>query len=378
MDSQVPKGRFSWLLGLLDQACGVSFYFKKILHPSFRHWTEGWGELDQMEGLYVDAKEANQRHAQGPEAYAPTVEVQDWPDNAHRRCAGGRVFVGSLPSPLGTHLPPECATVPFEAVFPDREPWAIVVLCCGTADETFIYRRKVLAEPLVAHGVACLIPMMPFYGPRRRTGQHLFYLKSFSDLITQCVAGCSENIALLDWARVQYPNALLGVAGMSHGAGATVATACYAHHDLAVIPLLIPTSPAVLATGSLQNELAFDALGPIDEDVRSVIVDTLEKEVSPFAKDAQLRSTLGEPPHTFTRCVTAAAAANDGFVLPEWSKLAYSLVQENLDPRAELKWVPGGHCSSFLGARWLFIDIILQGLRRLEKTREQAACPSRL
>jgi hypothetical protein len=219
--------------------------------------------------------------------------------------------------------------------------------------------------------------MMPFYGPRRRKGQHLFYLKSFSDLILQCVCGCAENVTLLDWARVNYPRAVLGVSGMSHGAGATVATACYAHHDLAVIPLLIPTSPAVLATGSLANELAFDALGantsregPTSEEVKDVLVDTLEKELTPYAGGESSLQLEAPPKGKFARCVAAAAAANDSFVLPDWSRLAWTRVRENLDPDAELHWVPGGHCSSFLGARWLFIDIILKCLQRLEKARD--------
>jgi hypothetical protein len=209
----------------------------------------------------------------------------------------------------------------------------------------------------------------------------MFYLKTMSDLVLQCVVGCSENTCLLDWARVQYPNALLGIAGMSHGAGAAVATATHAHHDLAVVPLLVPSSPSVLATGSLEYELALDALGatrrqgaPTWDDVRNVVVDTLEDVLGPTGGDTVKPPARG----TFTRCVVAACAANDGMVLPERGKAAIDRARDLLDPDAELHWVPGGHTSSFLLARWLFPKVILRSLRRLEKKHSGAAGSSRL
>lgn len=168
--------------------------------------------------------------------------------------------------------------------------------------------------------------------------------------------------------------ALLGVSGISHGAGSIVGTARYVHHDLAVAPLLIPTSPAVLATGSLQHDLALDALGaaqhsdgPSWEEVRQLVVDTLEVAISP---EAGGRVQLPEQGR-FKRCVVAAAGRNDGIVLPAWSVAAVRRVRETMDPEAELHWVPGGHASGFLASRWLFVDLILRALRRLEREMEQ-------
>jgi len=376
-EGRPPSSRTGWLLGLLDAVYVVPSYLKKLCVPSLRHWTDGWGDLTSAKQVYSEARDILKLHAQGPQYYAAHVNIHN-----HSSCGEGcTVLKGSFKSPLQACLPEETAMVPFQAVLPPGEPWAVVVICAGTADETFLYRRKALAEPLLLHGVACLLPMMPFYGPRRRRGQRLFYLKTFMDLMLQCYAGASENNLLLDWARVHYPHALLGLVGMSHGAGAAVASAAYAHHDLAVVPLLLPTSPAVLATGSLEHDLALDALGaghcqgaPSWDDVRDVVVDTLESAMGPEAGGEVSPPARG----VFVRCVVAACAANDRFVLPEWGTKALNRVKETLDPEAELHWVPGGHVSSFLIARWLFIRLVLRGLLRLQQTRSGAAGSSRL
>jgi hypothetical protein len=371
----VPSfGTVSWLLGLPDVMYGFQARAKKHLLPSLRHWTDGWGDLSNAQQTYRVVREMYEKHCIGPEVFGNTITFPT--DDVSVVGQKPSILHGMLRSPLHAVLPAEGAEVPFQVVLPDGEPWAVVIICAGTGDEAFFFRRKALAEPLLAHGVACILPTMPFYGPRRRHGQKFFFLKTFEDLMLQCYAGCCENIALMDWARIRYPQALLGIIGMSHGAGAAVATANYAHHDLAVVPLLLPTSPAVLATGSLLHDLALDALGaggqmgqPSHEEVLDVVVHTLEQAIGPDAGGEVTPPTLG----TYKRCVACASAAHDGMVTPEWSRKAMRKVKESLDPDARHYWVPGGHISSFIGARWGMIKIIMKSLHRLDKVRNGGA-----
>lgn len=370
----------SWLLGLPDVAYGCQAYLKRYMAPSLRHWTGGWGDLTLAKKVFEESKVQIATHNAGPEGFAGLVTLSE-PVAAS---ANLQVLEGSFGSPLKACLPEESVAVPFQAILPPGEPRAVVVICAGTGDESFLYRRKALAEPLAKHGIASLLPMMPFYGPRRRHGQRLFYLTTFCDIMVQCYAGCSENMALLDWARMRWPRALLGITGMSHGAGATFATALFANHNLAVAPLLIPTSPAVLATGSLEHELAFDALGaatlarptgPSWEEVRAIVVDTLETAVNPI-NNPEL------PPHpprgAHIKCAVVVSALSDSFVLPEWSSTAFERVREKMDPDAELHWVPGGHVSSFAVARWAFTGHILKSFDRLERACKNRSPSARL
>jgi len=370
-------GAMSWLKGLPDILYAVPAVLKKHLLPSHRHWTGGWGDLDRAQKMYPEVRVQYEKHCAGPEFFGRQVQFPVEGEDAEH-LGKPQILHGELKSPLHAFMPEECSTLPFEVVLPAEEPWAVVILCGGTADEHYFYRRNALAEPLRARGVACILPTMPFYGPRRRKGQKMHYLNTFYDLMVQCWGGGMENIALLDWARLKWPKALLGVAGMSHGAGTAATSAIYACHDLAVTPVLIPTSPAVLATGSLVHDLALDALGAggkpgqaSREEVLDILVETLEHALGAEAGGEIVPPKVG----TFTKCVTAVSAYHDSFVLPEWSNKAVDQVKKMLDPDAKHLWISGGHVSSFFIPKKL-VEIIIESFHRLEPT--QGSLRSRL
>ncbi|CAK0869308.1 unnamed protein product, partial [Prorocentrum cordatum] len=134
IQDELPPSVTSWLLGLLDTAYGTQAYLKKVFLPCLRHWTDGWGDLTVIEQLYSESRSLLERHARGPQNNAAFVTVQ-----ARSERAGGRaVLEGIVWSPLHAFLPEEAVRAPFQAWLPRGEPWAVVVLCGGTADETYL------------------------------------------------------------------------------------------------------------------------------------------------------------------------------------------------------------------------------------------------
>jgi len=362
-----PRTALGRFLGFSDAAYEVQARLRGHILPSYRQWVQGWGDLDNanrmlecFRDVVVPQHDANE--------LLPSVKLTM---SSNSYSASIRLFEGEFISPLAEFLPAESRTVRFQVVLPEGQPRAVMVMAQGTADETFMYRRKTVAEPLSRRGVACILPMAPYYGHRRAHGQRLWFLRTFGELVTQVYGSCSEALVLLDWAHKQFPQALLGMSGLSMGAGIAYTVGAVARYDLAVSPLLACHSGSVIASGHLKHELALEALipsaGPQDmskEDVRQLVVDTLDAMAAP-AVASVVENTwrkLGRK-HVNFLCST-----DDGLVPPESGIRTFEHARAHVDPEAELHWTPGGHISSCAGARWLFGGVVLRSFKRLART----------
>lgn len=371
-----PPSMVGWALGLLDATVGALGFMKRQVAPRYRHFDrDGWGDLAvDLDHAFKQMKAFYQEHAKGPEHYATSVVLDSNAGDLGEASDAPRILTATFPSPMQACLPEESKRVPFRIVLPQSEPWAVVVICGGTTDETFIYRQKAFAEPLRNHGVASLLPMPPFYGTRRRKGQYMYYMSSLSDMVLQCYAESVEAIALLDWARVRYPKALLGMVGISKGAGVVIGSSGHVHRDVAVVPILMPSSPSVLATGSYVHELSLEALGaslrgegPTWTDVRQLLVDTLDSVGSPDCAGALPLLPRG----SYQRCAVCVGAASDGIVSRESTLKAFERLRETQDEHAELQWISGGHSSSIIRApAGTYVKPVLRSLRRLSEAQK--------
>jgi len=368
-------GILSWLLGLLDRLYCFPAIAKKYLLPFLRHWTYGWGDMEAVKKLPDVFCEAWKKHEQGPEFWGSQVQFPIENVDSKIASSANQVLHGTFQSPLHAFMPPACAQVPFEVVLPAGEPWAVVVLCAGTADDTYIYRRKAWAEPLLKHGVACILPTNCFYGPRQRKGQKLFFLNTFVDLVIQFHAGVTEGLVLLDWARLRFPKALLGISGMSFGGGTAWICAKLAQHDLAVVPMLAPASGAALASGALIHDLALECLADggqmSHEEIVKTVIQLCEDRHSVCSFHvAWGRLASAGYKEKRKKCVTCVNAAHDGIVVPESSKKALEDMQRYMDPQTRCHWISGGHITCMVNPRRT-VHFVLEGLQRLERESAQ-------
>jgi len=362
-----PSTLLGRVLGLPDAAYPMQAWLRVQILPSWRQWVQGWGDIDNTNRMMQHFLESVVPQHDTAELL-PRARLTISCDGS-ARCR--RLLEGELTSPLAEFLPRESRQTKFQVVLPEGQPRAVVVLAQGTADETFIYRRKTVAEPLARHGVACILPMAAYYGPRRPNGQRLWYLRTFCELVNQVYASSSEALVLLDWAHKQFPQALLGMSGMSMGAGVAYTVGAIARYDLAVSPLLACHSASVLASGRLEHELALDALTPCaggpqqtsKEEVKHLVIDTLDAMAAPAVASVveNTERKMGRK-HLVFLC-----GADDGFVVPESGIKTFEHARVQIDPEAELHWTPGGHISSYAGARWLFADVILRSLERVAR-----------
>lgn len=146
-----------------------------------------------------------------------------------------RLRTGTFVSPLARLLPPAAATARIQLVVPaPGSPFppvrAVVLHFAATADQTQLIRRKLLATPLLAHGIASVLLLPAFYGARRPAEQTLHYTRSLSDFCLLTHSQLAEGLSLLAWMREslagpgkELDGAAVGLTGVSMG-GAMAAT----------------------------------------------------------------------------------------------------------------------------------------------------------
>ena len=125
---------------------------------------------------------------------------------------------GSFLSPAADELPPECRTALVEYVGPadaDKDT-PIFIHFAATGDETFFIREKLLARPLAESGIASIILMSAYYGPRKSPNQSGFVLNTVSDQFRMNLAIIQEGVAIVrGLERDGYSR--IGLTGVSQG-----------------------------------------------------------------------------------------------------------------------------------------------------------------
>lgn len=304
---------------------------------------QGWGDLALLE--------ESLRRAGPPDAVHPVPIT--W-ENA-REEGPALLRQGSFPSPFRRPgFPTESHTAWVEMVLPrdwsQRTP--VCVHFAATGDEGFERRRKILALPLVRHGIGSLILENPYYGRRRPPGQHSKMLNLFSDLWLMAGATVAEGRSLLDGlCREGFRR--LGVCGISMGGSMAARVAALWPGELAVTALITPHSAAAVFTeGILKRYCAWDVLnrqldgsGDAMTKMRAFLDHTDIRRLPP----------LGRPDAAFL-----VGARADAYI----SRESVEAVHRHW-PGSTLTWVDSGHVGAFLFHRGLWVEAVRQSFERL-------------
>ena len=342
----------SLILGLADRI------YPAVPKPhTLRFFSRGWGDMD--------------RSARGVAFFRSWVESNGYdncdaaPISLDRPAERGARVQGTFRSPLADFLPQCAQRCSFELLMPRgiRRPHAIVVLFSGIGDQTLVYRRVMLASALLEVGIGVVCIMPPLYGERRPAEQPLHYVETVELLLLQTVALQSEALRVLSWLRHEaYPDALLGVGGLSWGGTCAACVGAIWDGPIAIVSICASPSFDPLLEGALDGDLNWAALiaemaevaegsDPIDAARRR-----LREEFDHFSferlVESAVKGRVERDPRTLRLdgCAKSALhiiARHDAFVVREQSQRLHAMMMQMV-PRAKLVEVPGGHVSTFV------------------------------
>ncbi|GAB2221548.1 hypothetical protein Drorol1_Dr00012732 [Drosera rotundifolia] len=342
---------------VLDHVYGAFVHRTKLSTPFF---SRGWGgsKLDLLEKLIKQL--------------FPQVEGQNWPPclidpiwKTHWETKSAWLRVGEFKTPcddqiLGA-LPPEChdARVAFLAPkFVPSHKLACVVHLAGTGDHSF-ERRLRLGGPLLKENIATMVLESPFYGKRRPVMQRGSKLLCVSDLLLLGRATIEEARSLLHWLDAEAGFGKLGVCGLSMGGVHAAMVGSLHPTPVATLPFLSPHSAVVaFCEGVLKHGTAWEALRKdlAKEEVTLTLEEVQERLRSVLSLTDVTRFPIPKNP----QAVIFVAATDDGYI-PNHSVLEL----QKAWPGSEVRWVTGGHVSSFLLHNGEFRRAIVDGLSRL-------------
>ncbi|KAK9123041.1 hypothetical protein Sjap_012643 [Stephania japonica] len=342
---------------VLDHVYGAFVHRTKLSTPFF---SRGWGgnKLDMLESMIRQLF---------PELYG-----QNWPPNlvepiwrtvweTKTACLREGVFKTPCDEQLIDALPPESrsARVAFLApkfVSPNR--MACVVHLAGTGDHTF-ERRLRLGGPLLKENIATMVLESPFYGQRRPLLQRGAKLLCVSDLLLLGRVTIEEARSLLYWLETEGGFGKTGVCGLSMGGVHAAMVGSLHPTPVATLPFLSPHSAAVaFCEGILKHGTAWEALRE-DGSVHKASM-TLEEVRERMRSVLSLTDVTRFPVPKNPNAVILVSATDDGYI-PRHSVLELKKAW----PGSEVRWVTGGHVSSFLLHNDEFRRAIVDGLNRL-------------
>jgi hypothetical protein len=306
----------------------------------------------------------------------PAVRVE-WTSRRVSRRSGVHVRTGRFLSPLAHLLPPEARWAHVQLVSPP--PGAppvrgIALHFAATADQTFVLRRRLLAEPLLAeHGIASLLIMPAFYGLRRPAAQTLHYTRTLTDFCLMTHSTIAEGWVLSDWARAlaapgaEFAGARLGVTGVSMGGAMAAVVAAMSLGPVAVSPCLGTwTGAGVYTDGGLAPQVAWRALaaerGGSRVAARAWVRSVLEhQEVGALV--AALSGVPGQGPRSLVMC----NAVDDAYVAAKEAQHLFAVLAPTCAPGdAVHRWIAGGHVTSVLGRAHTFVETCVESFDILD------------
>ncbi|KAK6945343.1 Alpha/beta hydrolase domain-containing protein 18 [Dillenia turbinata] len=342
---------------VLDHVYGAFVHRTKISPPFF---SKGWGgsKLDLLERLIKQL--------------FPEFEGQNWPPTliqpvwrtiweTKTACLKEGVFRTPCDEQLLSALPPEShiARVAFlMPKFVSPQKMACVVHLAGTGDHSF-ERRLRLGGPLLKENISTMVLESPFYGQRRPMLQYGAKLLCVSDLLLLGRATIEETRSLLHWLDSQQGFGKLGVCGLSMGGVHAAMVGSLHPTPVATFPFLSPHSAVVaFCEGILQYGTAWEALKRDLAMEQSEL--TLEEVRERMRTVLSLTDVTRFPIPKNPQAVILVAATDDGYI-PKHSVLEL----QKAWPGSEVRWVTGGHVSSFLLHNGEFRKAIVDGLNRL-------------
>ncbi|PAV72777.1 hypothetical protein WR25_15284 [Diploscapter pachys] len=231
-----------------------------LLRPFVQLFTDSFGDPKCLKELYI-----HQRGIVGNRLTTSQINLENVPMKIleDKREKNVRIVTGKFKSPYATvcpnHLIGPNEIVPFKAFLPSEQK-GLCVLLPATGDQTILLREKQIARPLLQHGIATILPEIPFYGNRKPPTQTLSRLKNVSDLFVMGAAIIFEVNYLLQWAYKEgfWP---LGISGTSLGGFMTSLAASNICHPVIALPSLSWTTAAPVYTrGEIATSIPYDRL----------------------------------------------------------------------------------------------------------------------
>jgi hypothetical protein len=306
----------------------------------------------------------------------PGVEVE-WLTRRVSRRSGAAVRTGRFLSPLAHLLPPEARWVRIQLVSPrpgEAPPRGLVLHFAATADQTFVLRRRLLAEPLLAeHGIASILLMPAFYGARRPSAQTLHFTRTLTDFCLMTHSTIAEGWVLSDWARAltapgaEFAGARLGVTGVSMGGAMAAVVAAMSLGPLAISPCLGTwTGAGVYTDGGLAPQVAWRALaaerGGSLAGARAWVRAVLEHtEIGALV--ASLAGVPGQGPRTLVMC----NAVDDAYVAAAEAQHLFAVLAPTCGAGDSVHhWIAGGHVTSVLARAHTFVAACVESFDMLD------------
>lgn len=336
---------------------------------------DGTGDLERLrshENEFLGRLLSNRR--------MPSIEVA-W--DSRRLSADGLATVrtGHFLSPVAHLLPPEAANARVQLVVPANggAVRGVVLHFAATADQTFVLRRRLLAQPLLQHGIASVLLMPAYYGSRRPAAQTLHFSRTLADFCLLTHSMICEGASLLDWITdtllapgKEFAGARLGVTGVSMGGAMAAVVAAMTLHPIAVSPCLGTwTGAGVYTSGALAPQVAWRALakepgvsaglgGPRGH-VRRVLE---HNDIDVIV--AALNAAPSRPPHG-PRALVMCNAVHDKYVDPSEAQHLFQVLAPTCAPGdAVQRWIGGGHVTAVLASTPDFVTACVESFDVLD------------
>ncbi|KAF3583977.1 hypothetical protein F2Q69_00031843 [Brassica cretica] len=353
------SARLGMLHYVIDHVYGAFMHRTRITPPFF---SRGWGgpKLELLERM---AKQLFPMYVEGHNWPPPLVRPvwrTVWETKTARLREG--VFQTPCDDELTAALPPESRTARVAWLVPKNVPpqkMSCVVHLAGTGDHTYD-RRLRLGGPLVKQNIATMVLESPLYGRRRPFLQRGARLLCVSDLLLLGRATIDESRSLLHWLDTEEGFGKMGVCGLSMGGVHASMVGSLHPTPVATLPFLSPHSAVVaFCEGILKYGTAWEALR--DELAAQKITMTLDEVRERMRTVLSLTDVTRFPVPKNPDAVIFVAATDDGYI-PKHSVLEL----QKAWPGSEVRWVTGGHVSSFILHNDEFRRAIVDGLDRVE------------
>ena len=294
------------------------------------------------------------------------------------------VRTGHFLSPVAHLLPPEAANARVQLITPANRDGktvvrGVVLHFAATADQTFVLRRRLLAQPLLKHGIASVLLMPAYYGSRRPAAQTLHFTRTLADFCVLTHSMICEGASLLDWISdtllapgKEFGGARLGVTGVSMGGAMAAIVAAMTLHPVAVSPCLGTwTGAGVYTSGALAPQVAWRSLarepgvasgpgGPRGH-VRRVLE---HNDIDVIV--AALNAAPSRPSHG-PRALVMCNAVHDKYVDPSEAQHLFRVLAPTCAPGdAVQRWISGGHVTAVLGSTPEFVTACVESFDLLD------------
>ena len=284
------------------------------------------------------------------------------------------------------------------AVPPHGAVRGVVLHFAATADQTYVLRRRLLAEPLLHHGIVSVILCPAFYGARRPDGQTLHFTRSLTDFCLLTHSMITEGHSLLDWMQEEltgkgkeFEGARLGLTGVSMGGAMAGVVAAMSLCPLAISPCLATwTGAGVYTRGGLAPLVAWDVLaaeprvrqiarqrfgGDARAAARAWVKEVLEHNDVDVIVAALKHAAPSRPVHA-ARTLVMVNAVDDGYVDASEAQHLFAVMAPTCAPGdAVHRWIAGGHATSVLARTDTFVRAVVESFDLLDRRLASQTAP---